>query len=116
MTAAFAIAYDWLYDAWTPQQRQGIMGSIITLGLSFGTEAHDIDNWWRGDTITGNWNCVCNSGLTLGALAILDDDNSGIAQTILARTIENAQGGCAHAPSTDGSWTETPNYWSVPTR
>lgn len=90
------------------------MWSIINLGLSFGTEAYDQANWWRTASTTGNWNCVCNSGLTLGALAILNDDPTGTAEAILSRTIDNAKAACAFGPSTDGSWTETPNYWCVP--
>src|SRR5512133_4084809 len=33
MTHAFAIAYDWLYDAWTPQQRTLIGQAIVLHGL-----------------------------------------------------------------------------------
>jgi hypothetical protein len=32
-TLAFAYAYDWMYDAWTPARRSAIMYSIINLGL-----------------------------------------------------------------------------------
>ncbi|KZV83151.1 hypothetical protein EXIGLDRAFT_777848 [Exidia glandulosa HHB12029] len=111
MTAAFGIAYDWLYDAWTPDQRNALMWSIINTGLAFGTAAHDADNWWTKPSITGNWNCVCNSGLTIGALAILGDDPTGTAEAILSKTIDDAKSACVNAPSSDGSWTETPNYW-----
>ncbi|EJD45784.1 hypothetical protein AURDEDRAFT_114063 [Auricularia subglabra TFB-10046 SS5] len=109
MTAAFAIAYDWLYDAWSPTQREGLMWSIINTGLTFGIP--EGPNWWKQSKITGNWNCVCNGGLTMGALAILHDDPTGIAEQILDQTVENAKTACVFGPSSDGSWTETPNYW-----
>ncbi|KAJ1308261.1 hypothetical protein OPQ81_003976 [Rhizoctonia solani] len=114
-TNAFAIGYDWMYDAWTPNQRQAIMWSIINLGLRWGVASYNDQNshwnfgWWQN--VNGNWNCVCNGGLTLGALAILGDDPTGIAQTMLGLTIPNAQKNCALAPSSDGTWSETPNYW-----
>lgn len=59
----------------------------------------------------GNWNCVCNGGLTLGALAILGDDTTGAASKILSHTVDNAKTNCAFGVTDDGSWTETPNYW-----
>lgn len=111
MTAAFAIAYDWLYEAWTPAQLSTIMSNILTYGLNNGvsayTETNFNGNWWKNSDIEGNWNCVCNSGLTMGALAILGDDTTGTAQQILGFTIPNAKAVCAHAPSSDGTWSET---------
>ncbi|QRV97475.1 heparinase II/III family protein [Ceratobasidium sp. AG-Ba] len=115
-TAAFAVGYDWMYDAWTPQQREQIMWSIITLGLEWGVKSyndptsHGAFGWWQTG-VNGNWNCVCNGGLTLGALAILGDDPTGTAETMLGLTIPNAQKNCALGPSSDGTWSETPNYW-----
>ncbi|KAG8743641.1 hypothetical protein FRC11_013788, partial [Ceratobasidium sp. 423] len=114
-TNAFAIGYDWMYDAWTPSQREGIMWSIINLGLRWGVASyndrpsHWSFGWWQN--VNGNWNCVCNGGLTLGALAILGDDPTGTAKTMLGLTIPNARQHCALAPSSDGTWSETPNYW-----
>ncbi|KAH9944214.1 chondroitin AC/alginate lyase [Epithele typhae] len=111
-TAAFAVAYDWLYDAWSDEQKSQIRSSMIFYGLQAGIET--IKNgsaWWTGNTIKGNWNCVCNSGLTMGSLAILGDDTSGIAEQLLALTIPNALENCAFAVSDDGTWAETANYW-----
>ena len=116
MTAAFAIAYDWLYDVLSSDQKSFIMQSMITYGLSQGLHAYqnansgDYSGWWANN-ITGNWNCVCNSGMTLGALAILGDDTSNTAEQILAESIPNALSGCALAVSSDGTWSETANYW-----
>ena len=47
----------------------------------------------------------------MAALAILGDDTSGNATAILGFTLPNAKANCAMAPSTDGTWSETPNYW-----
>lgn len=115
LTAAYAIAYDWLYDAWTLPQRSSIMTTMITYGLNLGVIAYSNNDpaaygWWNTNT-EGNWNCVCNNGLTMGALSILGDDTTGIAAQLLALTIPNALQNCALAPSSDGTWSETANYW-----
>ncbi|KAG6878616.1 hypothetical protein C0993_001139 [Termitomyces sp. T159_Od127] len=110
MTAAFAIAYDWLYSQWTEDQKSQIRFTLIKYGLHFGVTPNPSALWWQTNT-EGNWNCVCNSGLTLGALAILNDDTSGIAEQVLGQTIPNALKNCALAVSDDGTWSETANYW-----
>ncbi|GAA6060416.1 hypothetical protein JCM10212_002184 [Sporobolomyces blumeae] len=114
-TEAFAIAYDWMYDAWTEEQRTAIMWSIINLGLRFGLNVYTGASgasgysWWTA--VDGNWNCVCNKGMTMGALAIANEDPTGSAAQILTYTVDNAQAHCSFAPSPEGTWSETANYW-----
>ncbi|GAA5882738.1 hypothetical protein JCM16303_006570 [Sporobolomyces ruberrimus] len=114
-TEAFAIAYDWMYDAWSNEQRDAIMWSIINLGLRFGNNVYTKAtgasgySWWT--TVNGNWNCVCNKGLVMGALAIVDRDPTTYSRTILDNAPANAQANCALGPSPDGTWSETANYW-----
>ncbi|CAL1695085.1 unnamed protein product [Somion occarium] len=115
LSAAFAIAYDWLHDVWQDDQRSQIRANLIQYGLSQGLAAftnsdNKFNGWWTNNT-QGNWNCVCNGGLTLGSLAILGDDDSGLAEQLLGLTVDNALQNCAQAVTTDGSWTETANYW-----
>ncbi|KAJ7582584.1 chondroitin AC/alginate lyase [Mycena floridula] len=112
MSAAFAIAYDWLYDQWSDEQKGQIRSSIVTFGLNYGVAAYNGAGfgWWRSGT-QGNWNCVCNSGLTMASLAILGDDDSGTAAQLLGLTIDNAKPNCLDAVSDDGTWAETANYW-----
>ena len=92
------------------------MWSILDLGIYWGLQGYTNSSvyfaWWRtpGNN-DGNWNCVCNSGLTMGALAILGDDPTGMAAQMINFTLPNAVSGCATAPRSDGSWTETANYW-----
>lgn len=112
MTAAFAIAYDWLYYTWTSDRLNTLRDNLIQYGLSQGVSAYTSGSaWWSKSDVNGNWNCVCNSGLTLGALAILGDDTTGTASQILGLTVPNAASICAKGPSTDGTWSETANYW-----
>lgn len=114
-TEAFALAYDWMHDAWTGEQRSAIMWSIINLGLRFGNNVYTQASgssgysWWT--TADGNWNCVCNKGLIMGALAIVDVDPTTYSRTILDNAPQNAQAYCSFAPSPEGTWTETANYW-----
>jgi hypothetical protein len=113
-TSAFGIAYDWLYDVWISDQKSQIRTTMIKYGLQPGVAAYTdptvFTGWWRTNT-TGNWNCVCNAGLTVGSLAILGDDTSGLAQQLLGLTVDNAKQNCAFATVDDGSWAETANYW-----
>ncbi len=111
MTAAFAYGYDWLHDVWTDDQLASLRSTMIEFGLSLGVQAYTNMNcgWWSND-IQGNWNCVCNSGLTMGALAILGEDTTGTAEQILALSIPNAQTNCVFGVSSDGTWSETANY------
>jgi hypothetical protein len=99
---------------WTADQKSQIMFTLNLYGLSIGVSVYSGDptgvGWWTTNTY-GNWNCVCNSGLTLGALAILGDDTTGNAATLLGSTINNANQNCVLATSTDGTWNETANYW-----
>ena len=114
MVAAYAIAYDWLYDVLSDDQKTQMRNSMITFGLQPGQSVFNgtqtAFGWWANN-IRGNWNCVCNGGLTLGALAILGDDTTGTAEYILGQTVNNALNNCVYGVTTDGTWTETPNYW-----
>ncbi|KAJ6607509.1 heparinase II/III family protein [Mycena sp. CBHHK59/15] len=114
LSAAYGIAYDWLYDLWTDDQKSMIRSTLIHYGLGPGvqafTNASVFTGWWDND-ITGNWNCVCNGGLTLASLAILGDDTTGFAKQLLGLTVDNAKANCAFAVSSDGTWSETNDYW-----
>jgi hypothetical protein len=111
--AAFAIAYDWLHDMWTDEQLSQMRSTLIQYGLQPGLNVFTGSTtfgWWSTN-ITGNWNCVCNSGLTMASLAILGDDTTGIASQLLSYTVDNAKENCALATVDDGTWTEGANYW-----
>ncbi|KAF5309497.1 hypothetical protein D9619_012428 [Psilocybe cf. subviscida] len=112
--SAFGIAYDWLYDRWTDSQKSQMRATMIQFALQPGVDVFEGSTtfgWWSGTDITGNWNCVCNGGLTVGALAILGDDTTGVAQRLLGHTVDNAMSACVNAVSDDGTWAETANYW-----
>lgn len=110
LTTAFAIGYDWLYDVWKADQRNAIMWSIITLGLQPGVQQYATSaGWWKNTN--GNWNCVCNSGLLLGALAIWSEDPTDTSSSIINSAVSNMKSNCMQGAYDDGTWSETPNYW-----
>lgn len=113
LTAAFGIAYDWLYELWDDAKKTQMRATMIQYGLGPGLTVYAggaTFGWWSTTTY-GNWNCVCNGGLTIGALAILGDDTTGTAAQLLTHTVDNAKANCAQAVTDDGSWHETVNYW-----
>ncbi|CCA69124.1 hypothetical protein PIIN_03024 [Serendipita indica DSM 11827] len=113
LTAAFAVGYDWLYDQWTDAQRTEIRNAIVNYGLHYGllsyTDPASTYGWWHN--VNGNWNCVSNGGLIMGALAVYEDDTTGTASQLLERAVPNAVANCAFVPSSDGTGSETANYW-----
>jgi hypothetical protein len=81
MTAAMAIGYDWLYDVLSPASRTTIREAIVEKGLKQGLDPNTGHNsWYRAEM---NWNQVCIGGLSLGALAIAEDEPL-ISKQILA--------------------------------
>jgi len=56
---AFAIAYDWLFEAWSDRERTAIVWSMISLGLQKGLEAYQSGAWFL--SARGNWNCMSNN-------------------------------------------------------
>ena len=103
MTAALAIGYDWLYDDLSAATRNTIRQAILEKGLqpSLGKKG-----WARGHN---NWNQVCNGGITLGALAIMEDQPE-LAKKLVHRAINGVQI-VMKQYEPDGAYPEGPGYW-----
>jgi heparinase II/III-like protein len=111
MTHAAAIGYDWLYHFLSVQDRAVIRGAIVTKGLQAGLKVYAGGRSWTKTPF--NWNQVCNGGMTLGALAIADEEPK-IAREVL----EDARASVPHAMASfapDGGWAEGPGYWDYAT-
>lgn len=109
MTMALAIGYDWLYDELSINSRKIIEDAIIQKGLkpSFNKEYN-----WFVDAVN-NWNQVCHTGVTYGALAIWEK-NKDLARETINRAIEKIQYPMQHyAP--DGAYPEGVIYWDYGT-
>lgn len=114
MVHAFAIGYDWLYDAWTAKQRDTIRAAMIAKGLEPAREAYagrsDAIAWTKA---VNNWNQVCNAGIGIGALAVAEEEPR-LSEYLLRKALSLLPGAMArYAP--DGAWAEGPGYWHYAT-
>ena len=111
MTHAFAVAYDWLYDSWTPEQRALLRQAMVEKGLKPALGLYRTGGWWT--QARHNWNQVCNGGIGMGALA-LGEVEPELAGEILESALKSLQLAMAEfAP--DGAWKEGPGYWNYAT-
>lgn len=109
MVMALAIGYDWLYDRLSPELRRTVREAILEKGFK---AAEDRKNAWFYRA-TNNWNAVCNSGLTLGALAIFEDEPEA-AEAIIEKCLEtNPKTMVCYGP--DGGYPEGFGYWGYGT-
>ncbi len=109
MTHGFGVGYDWFYEYWTPTRRTFILTNITTKGLTEGLKDYTNNTFWTRST-SGNWNLVCNGGLTVGALAVGTDAET-TAEQMLARTIPSAATVMPHWNADNGGWYEGIQYW-----
>ncbi|MBN2473604.1 MAG: heparinase II/III family protein [Pirellulales bacterium] len=112
MTHAFAIGYDWLHDVLSPEQKQMLRRAIVEKGLRAAEPFYREQRWWTRSR--HNWNQVCNGGITLGALAVAEDEPQLAAYIVYqaAHSVQLAMDDFAPA----GAWAEGPGYWNYATR
>jgi hypothetical protein len=111
MTTALALGYDWLYDELDSQSRDIIRRAIVEKGLQPGLDPEAGYNSWHRSA--NNWNQVCFGGLTLGALAIGDEEPVPARRLIKLAREGIAAGLRPYAP--DGVYPEGPGYWGYGT-
>jgi hypothetical protein len=112
MSHAFAIGYDWLYDALSADDRTALKTALIEKGLGPAAEAYARRAWWADDRF--NWNVVCNGGIATAALALADEEPE-LCRPLLYRALQGLPKALAsYAP--DGAWAEGPGYWSYATK
>ena len=112
MTFAFSLAYDWLFDRWTDDQRRLMREAMIEKGLKPGLEVYRRDRGWV--RAHNNWNQVCNGGLAMGALAIADEEPELAAEIIHSAIKSLPLAMSFYGP--DGASPEGVTYWSYGTR
>lgn len=111
MAHAFAIGYDWLYDAWTEEQRRILRDAMVTKGLQPALKFYREKTGWV--MARHNWNQVCNGGIGMAALALLDELPDFCGE-ILSSAVQSLQLPMREfAP--DGAWGEGPGYWNYAT-
>ena len=109
MTTAVAIAYDWLYDVFTPATKELVVSSIKTKAIDIVLKEYETGNSESYVKRETNWNVVCNAGMVLGALAIAEyyPDEAGIIIENAAKYVPN----CMKHFAPDGVCYEGPGYW-----
>ncbi|MBS1567637.1 MAG: heparinase II/III family protein, partial [Bacteroidetes bacterium] len=109
MTMAVSVGYDWLYNDLSSASRARIRDAIIKKGLT--PSLNDKYNGWlRGKN---NWNQVCNTGISFGALAVYEDQPASSVQ-LLERALKSVQLPMKeYGP--DGNYTEGYSYWAYGT-
>lgn len=112
MTAALSLGYDWLYEELSPGDREKIKKAIIDLGLKPGLREYELHKWWTYSPF--NWNLVCNGGMTLGALAIADEEPELASRILNCTKISVPFAMATFAP--DGGWPEGAGYWCYGTK
>jgi hypothetical protein len=111
MTAALAIGYDWLFASLSPADRATVRQAIVDRGLKPGLAVYRKEKGWH--RVSHNWNQVCNGGMTVGALAIADEEPA-LAREILKQARKSIVL-AMHSYAPDGGWAEGPGYWNYAT-
>lgn len=118
MNYAFALAYDWMYDGFTQEQRNTIYQAARRLGLEDTHNAYygRLVSWqqWAQSSDAfvkwkSNFNTVINGGALAGAMAFAENDIAFCAD-LAANAIRSLEFTLiAFAP--DGAWAEALGYW-----
>ncbi len=110
-----AICYDWMYDAWTPEQKNEFVTHVMAKGIDnmyrnyYGMylPSPANGNWWQ---INNNQGGVCNGSAIVTAIAFMEEDVHRCSEIVesgiraLEFVLEN------FAP--DGGWIESASYWA----
>jgi len=70
MTHAFAIGYDWLFNALSVEERGWIRDAIVGKSIDQALPYYQKQTWWTRERF--NWNIVCNSAIAMATLAIAE--------------------------------------------
>lgn len=119
MNYAFAIAYDWMYDAFTSEQRTALYQGVRSYGMEVTRLCYygRVPNWgqWANRTDAfvrwkSNFNAVINCGALAASMAFAENDMDfffDVAQKAI-RSLEYTMIGF----DPDGTWIEGAGYWN----
>lgn len=117
MTAnGVAIAYDWLYDTLTANEKAQVEKAIYQNALVEARKQFETNHMFA--TNTENWNYICNGGFITAALALAHNEKTEyhtLAGEIMQRCYASIQYGLPqYAP--EGASIEGISYWDYGTR
>lgn len=114
MAAAVSYAYDWLYEAWSDEQKKAMEKALYEKALvyamkNYGGQIGGNSSWWVNAS-NSNQNAVINGGYILCALAIMDKypKEAGFVLEKAIRSVEKFQ----NSFYPDGAWLEGTTYWT----
>ena len=113
-STTLAIAYDWLHDSLTADEKQWFVGVARKRALeSFlhftNSEEQGKHAWWY-KLVGSNWNTVCAGGAGMLALAMYEELPE--ADTILERVERSFKPYMDSLIGSDGAWEEGIGYWN----
>ena len=119
ITHAFALGYDWLFNALTPDERNWIRNAIVTKALDPALAIYRHEGGWPNDHFSAN--LICNAGIGIGALAIAESPSNedkpvnDKCADVLRFVLESVPRALA-TYGTEGAWPEGPDYWNSATK
>jgi hypothetical protein len=113
IAVAVSLAYDWLYDEFSDEERDTIEGCLFHHVLEPARAAYD-DRFVLWPKRRDNCTLVSNSGILLTALAVLERRPEAAAQLIRKSFASSWTIFDLLAP--DGAWPEGLSYWSLAMR
>lgn len=111
MALAVAVGCDWLWNELPDTLLEHCRQCVQTFAF---TPALNPRPHWFYNTI-GNWNQVCNGGLTIAALSLWERGEDTMADEIVAKAIESNRKPMEGIYGPDGAYPEGPIYWNYGT-
>lgn len=111
MTMALAIGYDWLYNRLPASSRRTIREAILHKGIEESlpeTATHEGGTSWLEKR--NNWNAVCNTGMSFGALATWEE-HPELSERVVRRAIDLVGDVAMEEYEPDGAYPEGYTYW-----
>ena len=109
MTFGMSIGYDWLFDKLTAPSREIIATAIHSKGIEQAL-IPKYNGWLKG---TNNWNQVCNSGISAGAIVMFEkypEESAGLINRAM-NSIKLPMGEYVN----NGAYREGYGYWNYGT-
>ncbi len=110
MALGIAIAHDWLYDKFSPEERKLLADAVME--KAFEPSMHGGKDVWFLKA-TNNWNSVCNGGL-LNAAVSFHEYFPAEADAMVRRSIDSSKI-VMKTYDPEGVYPEGPAYWSYGT-
>lgn len=112
MAHAYAMGYDWFYNAFTEDQRAVIRKAIVELGIKKYDEELDRGpfGWHQWTVMKGNWNCVINGETGIAILAVAGEDDY-LSEDVFHKLLVNTKNFSMATYYPDGGTKESPSYW-----